>query len=307
MIPVRRIGHATFDTPDLEKSVDYYTQFLGLSTVTRDKDSVYLACPSDFHSVVLNRASTARCSKLSLQLATDADLDAFTKHAKSLGIETTRRTDPEPDVTDVVSLTDPSGLTIDLFRGRSVPAPRAQQQGVVPRKLGHIAFFTADIQKTVKFYESVFGFRVSDWIGDFFVFMRCNPDHHTVNFFSGPNTGMHHIAFELNDWNHVKEACDLLPDHGLELVWGPGRHGPGHNIYTYHLNPDGHTVEMFTELDTMSDDNLGYFDPRPWHKERPQCPKVWEPNLMARNYWGITKPEPKSRPAETTAFVKAEK
>ena len=38
------------------------------------------------------------------------------------------------------------------------------------------------------FYGKVLGFRISDWIGDFFVFMRCNADHHSVNFISGKNS-----------------------------------------------------------------------------------------------------------------------
>ena len=43
---------------------------------------------------------------------------------------------------------------------------------------------------------------------------------------------------------------------------GPGRHGPGHNVYTYHRNPDDQIVEMFTELDKMLDESLGYFEPK---------------------------------------------
>jgi hypothetical protein len=26
----------------------------------------------------------------------------------------------------------------------------------------------------------------------------------------------------------------------------------------------------------MKDESLGYFDPRPWHRDRPQRPKVWK-------------------------------
>jgi catechol 2,3-dioxygenase-like lactoylglutathione lyase family enzyme len=190
----------------------------------------------------------------------------------------------------VVSVADPSGLKVELIRMRA-----AQRQkpaiGVVPRKLGHTAFFAADVQKTVDFYTQVLGFRVSDWIGDFFVFLRCGPDHHTVNFLHGPAAGMHHIAFELNDWNHVKTACDWLDKNGHQLSWGPGRHGPGHNIYTYHNNPDGVMVELFTELDQMSDERAGCFDARPWHKDVPQRPKVWTPGTPTTNFWGIPRPQ----------------
>jgi len=131
----------------------------------------------------------------------------------------------------------------------------------------------------------VLGFRVSDWIEDWFVFMRCGPDHHTVNFVRGKTTRMHHIAFELKDWAQVLSACDFLGGRDIPIIWGPGRHGPGHNIFTYHRNPDDQIIELFTELDKMLDESLGYFDPRPWHRDRPQRPKVWGPG-DPRDIWG---------------------
>ncbi len=292
MSGVKQIGHATFETPDMERAIAYYTQYLGLTEVQRDGKTAFLACPSDFHSVVLTEGSAPAVTKLTLQLAPDADLDAFAVETEKKGVQVRRHSDAAPNTPVTLSITDPSGLDVDLIATRTVKDTRPKNHGVTPRKLGHTAFFTPDIQATVKFYTEILGFRVSDWIGDFFVFMRCNPDHHTVNFLSGPKRGLHHIAFELNDWNHVKQACDLLPDHNLDLIWGPGRHGPGHNIYTYHTNPDGFTIEMFTELDTMSNEENGYFDPRPWHKDKPQRPKVWDPTaIQSRNFWGLSKPD----------------
>jgi hypothetical protein len=125
---------------------------------------------------------------------------------------------------------------------------------------------------------------VSDWIEDWFVFMRCGPDHHTINFVRGKRTQMHHVAFELKDWPQVQSACDFLGSKKIPIIWGPGRHGPGHNIYTYHRNPDDQIIEMFTELDKMLDENLGYFEPRPWHRDHPQVPKVWGP--LPTDIWG---------------------
>ena len=45
----------------------------------------------------------------------------------------------------------------------------------MPHKLGHVAFFTKDAKQMTKFYCDVLGFRVSDWMGDFFSFLRCGP------------------------------------------------------------------------------------------------------------------------------------
>ena len=157
--------------------------------------------------------------------------------------------------------------------------------GVGPFKLGHVAFVVDDAGKMSEFYQKVLGFRVSDWVEDFFAFLRCGPDHHTVNFLTGKKTQMHHIAFEVKDFAQIQNACELLGQKSIPIIWGPLRHGPGHNVSTYHHNPDSHVVEFYIELDQMKDEELGYFEPRPWHHDAPQRPKVWR-GKNSRSVWG---------------------
>ena len=191
------------------------------------------------------------------------------------------RNDPIPGMGQVLSFKDDKGTTIELFKEWSYLGKHEQTAGIGPLKLGHVAFYTPDIQRTVSFYEKVLGFRVSDWIGDFFCFMRCNPDHHTVNFFTGPHVKLHHIAFELKDFMHLQNSCELMGQKKVPIIWGPLRHGPGHNIATYHHNQDQQVVEFFCELDQMKDEELGYFEPRPWHHDTPQRPKLWTPGATS--------------------------
>jgi hypothetical protein len=35
----------------------------------------------------------------------------------------------------------------------------------------------------------------------------------------------------------------------------------------------------------MHDEELGFFEPRPWHQDRPQRPKVWGDDTPS-NWWG---------------------
>jgi len=154
-----------------------------------------------------------------------------------------------------------------------------------PLKLGHIAYAVPDPKAMADFYCRVLGFRVSDWVEDYFVFLRCNPDHHTINFARGAKTQMHHIAFELKDFAHIQDACELLALRKMPINWGPVRHGPGHNVAIYHRNFDDQNVEFYIELDQMKDEALGYFDPRPWHHDTPQRPKIWD-RKDSPNLWG---------------------
>jgi catechol 2,3-dioxygenase-like lactoylglutathione lyase family enzyme len=139
-----------------------------------------------------------------------------------------------------------------------------------------VAYRVSDVHRIVTFYTDVLGFRVSDWRADNFAFLRCGPDHHSVNFVVDEVAQLHHIAFEVKDRPEIQRACEWLAGNDIHLVWGPGRHIIGHDIAIYHRNADNVRVEFFTEMDQMKDEALGYFDPRPWHQDRPQRPKVWD-------------------------------
>ena len=286
MIRVSKIAHATYETPDLDQQTEYYTDIIGLIVAAKEKDTVYLASTVDHHSVVLKRGAKANCVRLGFQLAADADLDAFEKQTAAHGIKTARKKDPEPSIAEMVTFEDAKGTTMEVFKRDAFSHEKFTRKGIVPFKLGHVAFHCVDVKKVTDFYCDVLGFRVSDWMGDFFSFLRCGPDHHTINFMETGSNRHFHTAFELRDWSHMHEACDYLSLNGYKLLWGPGRHGIGHNLFAYHRAPNGLITETFAELDRVNEE-LGYFEPRPWHRDNPQRPKVWEKDPSASNLWGI--------------------
>ena len=286
MIQVKRFSHAAFETSDLERQIDYFTQVVGLAVAARENGRAHLATKVGDLVVQLDKGEQARCSKLAFQVDPDTEFGDIRKGLEAEGVRCESRNDTAPGIPKTVTFDDPKGTRIDVFAEQTLIAKNQPVAGIGPLKLGHLAFCVDEPKKFVEYYGRVLGFRLSDWIQDWFAFMRCDPDHHTVNFVRGQRTQMHHIAFELKDWAQIQSACDFLGSKNIQLAWGPGRHGPGHNIYTYHRNPDDQIIELFTELDKMLDEKLGYFDPRPWHQDRPQVPKVW-PKETLRNYWGF--------------------
>jgi catechol 2,3-dioxygenase-like lactoylglutathione lyase family enzyme len=286
MIRVKKIAHAVYETPDLDRQVEYYTEVLGLTLVEKAKDVAYLASTLDHHSVVLRQGGQAKCVRLGFQLGPDDDLGDFQKQTAAHGINTQRRKDPDPSIADMVTFEDPKGTAMEVFKRGEFAGQRFPNKGIVPHKLGHVAFFVNDVKRTTDFYCDVLGFRVSDWMGDFFSFLRCGADHHTINLMQANEDRHFHTAFELRDWGHMLTACDHLSLNGYKLLWGPGRHGIGHNLFAYHRAPNGLITELFAQLDQMNEE-LGYFEPRPWHRDRPQRPKVWAKDPSASNYWGI--------------------
>ena len=285
MLQVKRAGHSTITTPDIERSADYFTALLGLSLVAREKNRVVLATKSGVEAVVLERGSAVDVPRLSFQIAPGSDLDEVASRVKKAGLKTEKRSDITPGITSALTFADPKGTTLEIFSDFAFSGPDNTFTGIMPLKFGHIAYQCPDVQGVVKFYCDMLGFKVSDWRGDFFAFLRCSRDHHTVNFLRDAKTAIHHIAFEVRDWSEIKRASDMLAQSGIKLAWGPLRHIIGHNIAIYHKNPDDVTIELFCEIDQMHDEDLGFFEPRPWHQDRPQRPKVWGDGTLS-NWWG---------------------
>jgi len=286
VIQVRRLGHATLTTPDIERQIAYYTEVVGLSLIERSKHRAVLACKLGLEAIALEPGPPNALSRLALQVAPGTDLAELVRALAEHGVSGERATAISPGIGEAVVFRDPKGTVVELFADYAFAKDDGRQAGVMPLKLGHVAYRVDDVQKTVKFYCDVLGFRVSDWRADDFAFLRCNTDHHTVNFVYDAAPQLHHIAFEVKDWAEIQRAAEILARHDIHLVWGPGRHIIGHNIAIYHRNADKVRVEFFCEMDQMKDEALGYFDPRPWHQDRPQRPKVW-PRGTLRNYWGF--------------------
>jgi catechol 2,3-dioxygenase-like lactoylglutathione lyase family enzyme len=286
MIKVLRAGHATLSTPDLERQVAYYSDVLGFIVTERDKDRAFLATRTGLEAIALERGDAATLTRLSFQVAPDADFTAYAKELSGHGIKSELRNGVSPGAARALVFTDVKGTVIELYSDYTFAKDDGAQTAITPQKLGHIAHRVDDVQKTVKFYTDVLGFRVSDWHGDYFAFLRCGVDHHTVNFVYNEKPQLHHIAFEVRDWSELHRAGDFMARKGVHLVWGPLRHIIGHNIAAYHRDPDYIRVELYCEMDQMTNEALGYFDPRPWHQDRPQVPKVW-PKDTLRSYWGF--------------------
>jgi len=284
MIQARRLGYAVLSTPNLDRMIDYYCDVLGLAVTERHETRAVLATRQGVETIVLKAGEAAGLLGLSFQVSPKLDLADATKRLRNAGIAAEVRAGQTAGVTQVLVFKDPKGTEIELFTDfRFVETP-AGENAVSPMKLGHVAYFVTDMQSNIRFYEEVLGFRRSDWRGEGSMFLRCGVDHHTINFFKRDKTELGHIAFEVKDWPELARASDYLVRRKFILDWGPARHHIGHNLACYHRNPDHVRVELYAEMDQMKDEELGYFDPRPWHEDRPQRPKNW-PAETTRNQW----------------------
>ena len=285
MIKVKRLRHVSFASPNVEAQLDYYQSIIGLAVIGRDDRRIILGTDSDELTLVLEHGAASRLTAIAYEVAPGLDLSDLQKSLASLDIKSEVRSDTAPGIPKTLVFNDPDGLQIELFSRWDFCKPVEPIRGLAVAKLGHVALYTPDPERAAKFFGDVLGFRVSDRIEENFVFLRCGPEHHAMNFARGAEARIHHLAFELRDASHMHQACDLLGRNKFQILWGPVRHGPGHNVAVYHHNPDRYLIELYYSMDFMLDEELGYFEPRPWHRDRPQRPKTWVG--LPRDVWGV--------------------
>jgi catechol-2,3-dioxygenase len=288
-VRINKLGFLTMSTPDVDRLTEYYVDALELVVVDRDAEAAYLTTGPEHHALAITKGEAHGRAAVGLEIVGSLD-DAATA-LQAAGVDAERRGDPQPGIADALVIEERlTGTPLFLYE-RQAPSGVATSLGLRPHKLGHVASYVPELLGVQGFWEGTLGFRWSDLIGDFFVFMRCNADHHSINLMASSKfSGLHHVAFELRNFIHTKDMLDHLARRDVRLEWGPGRHGAGHNVFTYHKDPDGNLVELFCELDVVHDEVAGTWEPRPWHEEFPQGPKVWALGVATANTWGPINP-----------------
>ena len=171
------------------------------------------------------------------------------------------------------SFLDPDGNRI-LF---GLPKKPIAKNDKLPGRLQHVVFATKKLASNIKFYTEILGFRISDIVrkeetGDYTAcFLRCDEMHHSIAFFKAPEKKLDHFANEANSWNDIRDWGDHFSEHGVEIIWGAGRHGAGNNLFIFVKDPDGNNIEISAELEKFSYE---------------QKPRFWPHNHRALNLWG---------------------
>lgn len=170
---------------------------------------------------------------------------------------------------------DPDGTTVH-FHGPVVRSgEHVADTGRRPIKYQHVTLGSADVARMVEFYVGVVGFRLSDQLADGgFAWLRSNRDHHTLAVVRAGSTGLDHYSYDLAEWADFKAWCDRLTEEGVDVVWGPGRHGPGNNLFVFFDDPAGNHVELSAEMEKFHDDRVRY------------QPRRWDPVPRSVNLWG---------------------
>lgn len=255
---LRSLRSVALHVPDPAASRDFYHEVWGLTTVDEDGDRFWLrATGTDHHVLNLCRGDRNALGRISFALATPREVDDAARALDRIGVPLLRSPGPLDDAGGGygLQLVDPEGRVVELSADTfAVSAQEPAGRRAVPRKIAHVVLNTTDIEGTAAFYTQVLGMRISDWSERQMTFLRCNSDHHVIALNQAPWASLNHIAYEMPTIDHFMRGIGSLRSHGISPQWGPGRHGPGDNTFSYFTDPAGLVCEYTSEVAQIDED-----------------------------------------------------
>jgi len=312
---ITRSSHVVLTVKDLQASRLFYTEVVGLMVSEEAGGTLYLrgveeAC---HHSLVLKQSNdTPHCERIGMRVLREKDLDALKTFFDSQGLKTAWADVAHQGRT--LQASDISGVPLEFCATMTVmPRPLTQfhlHKGGSSLRLDHYQILVPDVRKACEFYMSA-GFWLTEYLspgnsGEFAgVFLARKGNPHDIVFFKEQGPRLHHAAFAAPESFHIMRACDCAGalGFGKSVERGPGRHGPGHALYVYLRDPDGHRVEIFNTHYQAMDLEV---PPVRWDPADPFRVNPW--GLPAQRKWyqeatpfaGVDLNEPAVRPNPVT-------
>jgi catechol 2,3-dioxygenase len=261
---VFRLSHVEVRVPDLELAAAYYTEVLGLLEVDREAERVYLKCwdEHDHHSVVLRFAPRYGLEHMSFKVEHPDDLERFERSVEAAGATVKRlAAGEECGQGEAIRFDTPSGHEMELVArmekvGNLLPKtnPPPEPMGLVgvhPPRIDHVFLTAEDLDASTRFYREVLGFHLTEQVVSndghlLAAWLERSHTPHDLALVTGPNGGLHHFAFWVDDWNEVRRTADLLAINGVRTDVGPTRHGATRGYTIYFFDPAGNRNEVFT-------------------------------------------------------------
>ena len=266
-----RLDHVKIASPQPAVMLDFYRGVLG-GTVSELTDGEWLLAGAQ-RRVVVGRGPAKKLTYSAFAIDDAARLKALRADLEARGIAIK----PSPSRvfgSEAFAVEDPDRNVVVFGLPSQVTGAPAKDH--LPGRLQHVVVSTDNLPAMIQFYEGVLGFRVSDRVvddaGDTAVaFFRSDDEHHSFACFRARARQLDHFCFETSCWNDIRDWADHLATLRITLGWGPGRHGPGNNLFFMLNDPDGNAFEFSAEIEHMAYD----VPARQWpHEQR------------TLNYWG---------------------
>jgi catechol 2,3-dioxygenase len=266
MTGVLRPGHAVVRVLDLDESVKFYTDVMGLKETGRDKGGrVYFKCNDerDHNSFIIRKADRAGIDHFGFKVLNKATLATLEGRLREFGVATERVPAGEMlETGERVRFQIPSGHMIELFaektdvgNGLGYINPEAMMpefKGINPVRMDHCLIYGGDIDGNRKLFEEVLGFtlveriKLEDGTTDLATWLTCSAKAHDIAMVRHAEDGkLHHVSFLLDTWEQVLRAADIMSINRVSIDMGPTRHGVTRGTTIYFFDPSGNRMETF--------------------------------------------------------------
>ncbi|MGO9360033.1 MAG: VOC family protein [Xanthobacteraceae bacterium] len=260
---IQQMGHVVISSPDPLGAAKDLQETVGLRITEQDGETVYLSSNDRHHEVTYVRGSGTAVA-LGLEAVSAEAVDEVYRRAKSDGLEVLSDKPIGKYYARAITIVAPGGALFEIHTpiARN-QAARYSGGSVRPRRIEHINAFSPDTAAFGAFCEKTLGLRLSDRTADdgFRWYRAADGYHHTVAMGPGASA-LHHYAFDHHCFEDLSRIADNLALKDRALVWGPGRHGAGDNIFTYYADPHGCIVENSIEMARIDCDAT--YEPRSW-------------------------------------------
>jgi catechol 2,3-dioxygenase len=263
------LAHLEVVTPDLDASVRFYEDRMGMRVVAREGDSVFLRCWGDYYtySLIVTRGAQPALAHMAWRTTSPEALEEAARRVEAAGVRGEWR-DPQQRHGRAYRFTGPYGHVMELFwdvekhradgphRSQYPDRPsRRTNHGVAPRFLDHVTVAARDVRGFAQWYRDTLGFRVMAYTSldhapvTVFGVLTTNEKSHDLGVVldgSGVPGRVNHIAFWVDTREEHLVAADVLLENGTPIEYGPSIHGIGEQTYLYFREPSGLRVELNT-------------------------------------------------------------
>ena len=261
-----QLGHVELLSTDLEGSVDFFTNILGLEESARDGSSVYMRGWGEFHhhSLKLTASEESGLGHMAFRTDGPGEVDEVAELVDSMGYGI-GFTDGDIGHGRTYQFNTPDGHLVEAFWDveiwqappelRTVHKTRPQKyvtRGASSRRIDHVTVNCADPAPNREMFEAL-GFRTNeiqrfDDSGDeLFSFLSVSNLAHDIAFGwdpAGAHGRLNHVCFWEETREELMRLADIAADYSVPIEWGPGRHRGTEIMFLYLREPGGNRVEI---------------------------------------------------------------
>lgn len=258
------IRYVRIGSEDLDESIRFATQMLGLELVGREAGAAYLRGDDRDHNVCYVKGRAAG-HVLGFEMKDMASLDAAAAMFENAGVPVRHGTSDEREqrrVRGLVTIQDPTGNVIDLVARPAASGRRyygTRDAGIT--SFSHVGLRTADAQADERFYTTLLNAKVSDWIGEA-ALLRIDEVHHKIALFPSSYAGVQHVNFQVESQDDIMRSWYFLQKQNVKIVFGPGRHPTSGARFLYFMGPDGIIYEYSTGVRMITAEDEKTYVPR---------------------------------------------